>query len=163
MAFVILCLRKALMKKFFKEHYKKIILFSADFFVLVAFIIANPLSSFMLSLDSECRWKRFGFECGTCGGTHFVNDLTNGRIFSAFFDNQYLFILTLFFFISLVLLHFLWLGKSKTAKNILRVMYSIPSLVILVSGFFVFTLLRNLPAIISLFERFFEIVASGQL
>jgi hypothetical protein len=151
------------MKDFFKKHYKKLILFFTDFSAVVAFIIANPLSGFMLSLDSECGWKRFGFECGTCGGTHFVNDLTSGRILSAFFDNQFLFIVTLFFFVSLILLHFLWLGKSKLAKRILRIMYSIPSLVILVSGFFVFTLLRNLPQLINLFERFFETLSSGQL
>lgn len=148
------------MKNFFKKHYKRLIVFSLDFLTVLGFIVCRPISAFMLTSDTECSWLRFGFTCGTCGGTHFVNDFTSGRFISAFFDNQYIFFLTVYLLFSLVMLHFFLLGGKRFAKKILSVMYSIPALVIVVTAFPVFIFLRNLPHIIDLVSRFFEIIAS---
>jgi len=98
----------------------------------------------MLAGDGECPWLLLGGKCITCGGTHFVNALTGGRIAEAFGHNPFLFLLTVFFAVSWVLLHLHWLWEKPVAKCALQGMYSYRVLLVWIFGMVAFFFLRNL-------------------
>ena len=106
------------MKQFFKAHYKKIIILGIDVLCVIAAVLARPMSEWMLTSDSACAWTLWGGQCLTCGGTHFVNDLTSFRIIAAFMDNQFLFILTLYFLVTMVMLNLMMLFDLAFAKKV---------------------------------------------
>jgi len=154
------------MKEFIKKHYKKIIILSIDVLCLIIALCCKPLSDLMLSNDSACIWTTLGGQCLTCGGTHFVNDLFSLRIADAFMDNQLLFIATIYFAITLIVVNLLWLFDLSFALKILKWMYNIPVLIVFSVGTIAFLLWRNLPELIrvieiapALWEKILEIAA----
>lgn len=154
------------MKEFLRKHYKKIIVLSIDALCLIIALCCKPLSELMLSSDTDCLWASLGGQCLTCGGTHFVNDLFSLRIADAFMDNQLLFIVTVYFAITLIVVNLLWLFNLSFALKILKWMYNIPVLIVFSVGTIAFLLWRNLPALIravevapALWEKILEIAA----
>ena len=135
------------MKNFFKAHRKKIWIVSMDVLCLPAAILFRYLSALMLQGDSVCVWVRLGGQCITCGGTHFVNDLLSGRIGMAFWDNQFLFVLCVYFAVSWILLNLYWLFDLAFAKKMLGLMYNIPMLIIFCVAMFGFLFWRNIHLI----------------
>ena len=136
------------MKAFLKKYYKKIIILSSDLACLIAALVCAPLSEALLrDTDQVCVWMRFGGQCVTCGGTHFVNDLLSGRIGEAFSDNQLLFVLTVYALLTLIALNLWLLFDLAFAKEVLSRMYSIPSLIVFCVLFFAFLFWRNWNAI----------------
>ncbi len=101
------------------------------------------LSGVMLAAEKPCRWTLVGAQCGTCGGTHFVNSLLNGRITEAFHYNEFLFFCMIFLVISYILLHLWFFFDAAFAKKMLRYMYSIPTAVIAPGLFMYFIFWRN--------------------
>lgn len=106
----------------------------------------------MLTWDTQCQWVRLGGKCVTCGGTHFVKALLNGRFAEAFQHNQFLFLLTVFLAVSFVLLNLYWLFDVKFAKVILSRVYRFPTLIIMLSLMVGFFLARNIPVFIRVAE-----------
>ena len=117
----------------------------ADFLLIPSGFFFRWLSAYMLSIPKPCPWTLFGGKCVTCGGTHFVNSILNGRFIEAFNHNQFLFLLTVFLLLSYVLLHLYVFFKTDVVKKILRIIFSIPTLIIVLSAMLLFLLLRNLP------------------
>lgn len=146
------------MKQFFKVHYKKITVLSLDVLCLLAALICRPLSASMLESGSECYWSLMGIRCFTCGGTHFVNDLLSFRIGAAFADNQLLFIMTAYLGASLILFNLLWLFELGFAKKVLKVMYSIPALILMGVGMITFFVWRNWALIMRILRLLVAIV-----
>lgn len=144
------------MKDFLKKHYKKLIIFPLDFFILAGFIICRPISGLMLSVESECTWKLFGMQCATCGGTHFVNDFTSFRFIDAFFDHPYFFVLTLYVIVSLIFLNLFMIFNKPFAAKVLRYMYNLYFAAAAVLALALFTFVRNLPAIIEIVPLIIE-------
>ena len=146
------------MKEFFKRHYKKFIIFPLDFILIAGFIICRPISAAMLSVESECLWNLLNMKCATCGGTHFVNDFTSFRFVDAFLDHPYFFVLSLYVIVSLVFLNMFMIYGSRFAAKALRIMYNLYFAAIAVLLLALFTIGRNLPAIIELMPKFIEII-----
>lgn len=93
----------------------------------------------------------------TCGGTHFVNDLLSGRIVDAFHDNEYLFLLTIYLAITMLLLNLYYLFRLTFAKKILSVMYNLTMLIVFLASIFAYLFIRNIP----LWTRLIEVISSG--
>ena len=127
---------------YMKKHFEKIMIVVLDLSVFPLILLCRYLSQFMLSVDTTCFFTLFGGKCISCGATHFVRNLTSGRIVDAFFDNQFYFICALYLALSLIVLNLL-LFDLKIAKKILSAMYSIPSLICFLSGMIAFFILRN--------------------
>lgn len=141
------------MKPFLKKHAKKIMLLACDLLCVIAALICGPLSGVMLQdANHSCVWALMGFQCLTCGGTHFVNDLLSGRIGAAFMDNQFLFIATAYLAVSLIVLNLWLLFDWGFAKKVLGWMYNIPTLIVWGVGVLAFLIWRNLPMMTSMLQ-----------
>ena len=140
------------MKKLLR--FRKPIILIADALVIPALIFCEWLSNQMLATNSTCAWTLLGGKCITCGGTHFVNTLLNGRFVEAFNHNQYLFLLAIFFAASIVLLNLYLLFDLGFAKAALKKMYNIPALIIACVSVLAFLVLRNMPLWFRLFHMF---------
>lgn len=138
------------MKLFFKKNYKSIIIIAFDILCIPIALICKLLTNGMLKTDNPCMWTKLGGQCISCGGTHFVNDLTSFRFIDAFFDNQLLFVLTVYFFITLILFNLWWIFNLSFPKKILKLMYSIPSAVIFAYFIIGFTIWRNIPMFLNI-------------
>lgn len=140
------------MKAFLKKHKWPLLLIAADVLVVIGCIVCRWLSGRMLESETVCLWLLLGGECLTCGGTHFVQSLLSGQIVEAFHHNEFLFVTTVYLALSLLLAHPAVLLKAKWAKKLLRWMYSIPSLILFLTGMTVFAVVRNLPLMIRVVE-----------
>lgn len=129
---------------------KNRILLAADVLLIPGAFFFQWLSGQMLARPSDCPWNYFGGKCVTCGGTHFVNTLLKGQLAEAFHHNQFLFICTVVLALSYILLHLWWLGGSSLAKKALRIVYSIPGLILFCVSMIAFLLIRNLPVFVML-------------
>jgi len=136
-----------------KKHPKLTLIF-ADTLLLPGFFLCRWLTGQMLSTDRPCAMAAIGGQCITCGGTHFVSDLTHFRLLEALQDNPFLFALTVFLLLSLIFLHLWILFSLPVFKKLLKRMYSIPSLILWLSGMLVFLIIRNIP----LFLRILELI-----
>ena len=141
------------MKRFLKKHYKRIIVLLLDAMIVPGALVCKLLTEHMLETEATCAWTVFGGKCLTCGGTHFVRDLsafilggdiTSGfekhYLLDAFLDNQLLFVMTLFFFVTLVMFNLWFVFGLDLGKKGLKIMYSVPSAIIfgvVVIGFLV--------------------------
>lgn len=135
------------------NHRKRNILIAlCDLALLAGAVPLRRLSEWMLTRESDCLWARLGGQCLTCGGTHFVRDLLSGRVVDAFWDNPYLFILTVFFALTLVLLNLSCLLGWRWAGRLLSRLYCFPVLIAFCAGLFVFLFVRNLPLLTRLAE-----------
>ena len=137
-------MKKILNKKFF------LLLF--DVLLIPGLFFCERLSDYMLSQYSVCLWVRLGGKCLTCGGTHFVNTLLNGKIAEAFAHNQFLFALLIVMIVVWILLHLHWLGHIEWAKKLLSKIFSIPALLILIFFIMVFFFVRNIPVFLRVAE-----------
>lgn len=126
-----------------KKLYAKIILLMADALILPAVLLCRWLAGRMLSTDSICLWMALGGECISCGGTHFVRNLCSGHIGQAFHDNEFFFCVAVVLVIAWVLVHLHLFFHSRVAGKLLRWIFSIPSLIIALTGMVVFLILRN--------------------
>ncbi|MBQ7835962.1 MAG: DUF2752 domain-containing protein [Clostridia bacterium] len=110
----------------------------------------------MLAVDDPCMWTLMGGKCVTCGGTHFVNSLLNGHVIEAFHHNEYLFFLTLYLILTVVLINIAILAERKLPAKILEQMYNVPAVLILCGLLLLFLILRNIP----LWIRIAEVIAN---
>ena len=140
------------MKAFLKKYKWPLLLLAADVLVVIGCIVGRWLSERMLESDTVCLFLLLGGKCLTCGGTHFVRSLLTGQIVEAFHHNEFLFITTAYLALSLLLAHPAVLLKAKWAQKLLRWMYSIPSLILFLTGMTVFAVVRNLPLIVRVVE-----------
>lgn len=132
------------------------LLLAADLLLIPFLCLCKYLTDQMLSHVSICPWVRFGGQCITCGGTHFVNTLCSGDIAAAYHHNQFLFVMTVLLFISYVLLHLYWLGGIPWARKTLVCVYSIPGLVIASLFMMVFLIARNIVPFTRIAEYLFR-------
>lgn len=132
---------------------RRLLAIAVDLSFIPLWFAAKYLSKLMLSTEFSCGWARIGLRCVSCGGTHFAEALLNGRIIEAFSHNQFLFILGVFFALSLVLLNLWLLFDLKGARMALKKLYNIPSLIIWMSFMFVFFIGRNLSTITFLLQE----------
>ena len=140
-----------------KKHYKLWIVL-LDVLIAPGIFLCRWLTDTMLSTDNPCVWTLFGGQCITCGGTHFVNDLANFRIFAALQDNLFLFVLTVFLLLTLVFLN-LWLVFGiPFFKKVLKKMYNIPSLIIWLSVMVLFVIVRNVPAVFRICQALLQML-----
>lgn len=131
---------------------KKFFLLLFDVLLIPGLFFCEKLSDIMLSQYSVCTWVRLGGQCITCGGTHFVNTLLNGKIAEAFSHNQFLFLILVLLLVSWILLHLDWLFGISWAKKVLSWIFSIPTLIILLEIMMIFFLIRNIPVLIRITE-----------
>jgi hypothetical protein len=148
------------MKQFLKKHYKRIIIISFDILLIPTMFICNLLTNGMLKTDNPCMWTKLGGQCISCGGTHFVNDITSFRFAEAFMDNQLMFLTVMYWAITLVVLNLYFLFNLTFAKKILKVMYSIPMFIIFVLSIFGFLFWRNIPLIINVFKILWYMIST---
>ncbi len=128
-----------------KLKYYQYLLIAADILLIPGLIFCEWLSDRMLATTSTCMWTLLGGKCITCGGTHFVNSLLNFRIAEAFRHNEFLFVLTALLLVVFVLLNLSWLFRVKFATAALKKIFTIPSLVLVMSFLLIFLLVRNIP------------------
>lgn len=118
-------------------------LLAGHLLVVPAALFFRYLSGRMLQTSTVCSWQLLGAKCPTCGGTHFVNELLSGNILEALKHNAFLFLLTMFLAVSVVLLDLeVWFGLSF-AKKLLRKMYTISMLIFFGVLLILFLILRN--------------------
>ena len=132
-----------------------VLIIAADLLAVPMMFFCAKLSDWMLSIYTVCAWTKFGGKCVTCGGTHFVNSLLDGKIAEAFNHNQFLFVVGIILVISYIALHCYVLFNSKIAKRVLLIIYSIPSLVIFLSSMLIFLLWRNVPVFMLIADMIF--------
>lgn len=132
------------MKK--NNRLNKILIICTDFLILPFLYLCRYLSRFMLDfMPDTCMYAKFGAKCVTCGGTHFVNELSKGNLLEAFNHNQFLFLLMIFFIVAFIFLNIYILFNSKVAKKVLSIMFCLKTLYIIVGVLVVFLFLRNIP------------------
>ena len=134
------------------KKYKKLITIIFDVLLIPAGFICEKLTDVMLTTNELCLWVKVGGKCATCGGTHFVNAILNGHIIEAFHHNEYLFLLAIYFAVTIVLLNIVLLFEKKLPLKILKHMYNVPAVLILSVLLFLFIILRNIPLWIKLAE-----------
>ena len=117
----------------------------------------------MLSHNTVCIWTVLGGKCLTCGGTHFVNSLLSCDIVAAFQHNQLLFAAAVILVITFILLHLFLLGKMKFAKKLLKIIYSIPSVVIAAFSTLVFLFVRNIPMFVNIYKIIKHMIQNSTL
>lgn len=137
---------------------KKYLILIADILIIPALILCEHLTDFMLSRSNPCPWTLFGGKCVSCGGTHFVNSLLNGRIAEAFEHNGFLFLITLVLAVSFVLLNLDWLFGLRFPKKVLSGIYSIPTLIGTLALMLIFFFVRNVPVWIRIAELIFSVL-----
>ena len=129
---------------------RKYILLAGDVLLIPGLIFCEWLTDRMLSVSSVCMWTYFGGKCITCGGTHFVNTLLNGRIMEAFCHNEFL-------------LNLYWVFGVEFAKKILKKIYNIPVLIITVSVMLLFLFVRNIPAFINITKLLIDAIQKANM
>jgi len=144
------------MKAFLKKYQWPLVLIAGDILLIIGGFLCRWLSGRMLESDTVCLFLLLGGKCITCGGTHFVRSLLTGQIVEAFHHNEFLFITTAYLALSLLLAHPAVLLKAKWAQKLLRWMYSIPSLILFLTGMTVFAVVRNLPLIVRVTEMLLQ-------
>lgn len=132
------------------------LLLAADFLLIPFLFLCKHLTDLMLSRVTVCSWVRFGGQCVTCGGTHFVNTILSGDIAAAYHHNPFLFVMTVLLAISYVLLHLYWLKDIQWARKILIKVYSIPGLVIASLFMLAFLIARNIVPFTRIAEHLFR-------
>jgi hypothetical protein len=137
-----------------QKHYKLSLLIG-DGLLLPGMLLCRFLAKGLLTTNRVCGWTRWGGKCITCGGTHFVQSLLSGQFIEAFHHNEFLFVSTAYWALSLVLLHPWLLCRANWAKKALRWMYNIPTLILFFVGMLLFIILRNLTPITWLLGRIF--------
>ena len=135
---------------------RKYWLLAADLAILPGLLLCKLLSGFMLSYTTQCPWMALGGQCVTCGGTHFVNALSGGQIGAAFQYNPFLFLVTVFLALSLILLNLHWVFEVKYAKTVLTKLYSFPTLIVGLGLMLLFLVLRNIPVFIHVGQIIFS-------
>ena len=128
---------------FLIQKHKKKLLLACHLLAPLAALFFRYLSSQMLKTTTVCPWQQLGAKCPTCGGTHFVNALFSGKIFTALEYNAFLFLLTLFFGVSLVFVDFSVWFDMPFAKKALQKMYTTPVLILFCVLLVLFLILRN--------------------
>ena len=130
------------MRAWVRKH-KKRLLIVAHILAVPALILLHLLSDGLLSTRRECSWRRIGALCPTCGGTHFVNALSRGDLLGALRYNAFLFLLTVFFALTLIFIDLsVWFDLSFP-KKALKKMYSLPMLITLGVIMILYLILRN--------------------
>lgn len=130
------------MRAWVRKH-KKRLLIAAHILAVPALILLHLLSDGLLSTRRECSWRRIGALCPTCGGTHFVNALSRGDLLGALRYNAFLFLLTVFFALTLIFIDLsVWFDLSFP-KKALKKMYSLPMLITLGVIMILYLILRN--------------------
>ena len=138
-------------------HNKKLLLLLiADLLLIPALFACRELSKVMLSQESTCVMVLYGGQCITCGGTHFVKTLLSGQMIEAFHHNSFLFILTVIFAVSYILLHLFWLAKWEFVGKVLKTVYSIPGLIVVMVWMLGFFFVRNIPVFIKIANILFQ-------
>ncbi len=127
-----------------------------DILILPAIIFFERLSDYMLAINGQCLFKIVGGECVTCGGTHFVNAILNGKIIEAFNYNQFLFAVAVTAVTVWVLLHLVCFFSINWAKKALKKIFSLKSLLFWSLYVFAFLFLRNLDLLYSLIQNAFK-------
>ena len=137
---------------------KKYLILIADILIIPALTLCERLTDSMLSRSNPCPWTLLGGKCVSCGGTHFVNSLLNGKIAEAFEHNPFLFFVTLVLAVSFVLLNLDWLFGLRFPKTVLSGIYSIPMLIVTLSLMLIFFFVRNVPVFIRIAELIFSVL-----
>lgn len=132
---------------------KKFLIIITDILVIPILIICEKLTDYMLMFDKACPWTVFGGKCVTCGGTHFVNSILNGRIVEAIEHNIFLFVMLIVLVVSFILINLYWIFNIDFARKILLKIYSISSLIIAVIFMLTFFFIRNIPVFQSIIEH----------
>ena len=131
-----------------KKLYNKKILILCDLLAIPATLFCRWLTGAMLATESPCLWTLFGFQCATCGGTHFASSLLHGRIGQAWHHNEFLFLLAILAVVVWVLVHLHLLCRAQWAGRVLRRVFSFPAVILLLAGTGVFLLIRNWAALL---------------
>lgn len=146
------------MKEFLKKHYKKIIIIPIDILVVPALVFFRWLSGQMLLTEKTCPWVLLGGQCISCGGTHFVNDFLSGKFFSAFLDNELLFVITIYIIIGFVFANLFCLSDFKFAKNALICMFNVFIIGYFALFAFAFLIVSNIPLFIEIAQLLIELI-----
>lgn len=130
------------MKTWICKH-QKLLLLLCHLATIPAVLFCRYLSEQMLQMNTVCPWILLGAKCPTCGGTHFVKALLSGDILGALEHNVFLFLLALFFVVSLILLDLAVWFRLEFAKKALQRLYTIRTPVYWGVLMVLFVLLRN--------------------
>ena len=129
-----------------------------DIALLPVLFLCKQISNFLLKrTSSACIWTALGGKCITCGGTHFIRDILSGNFAAAFRDNEFLFLLTVYFALSWLLCNLYWLFRCSLAKQLLARMYNRPTLILFCITAFAYVIIRNIPMWIRIGEHFISL------
>ena len=135
------------MFRFIKKH-PRLCMLLADATWIPLWIGFYFLSDYLLTnTDSVCDWTRWGGQCLTCGGTHFVKEFLSFHFAEAWEQNELLFFIAIYTLLTLLVVNLLVVFRWRFAKTILKCMYNIPVLILFIAGAIVFFLVRNVPAV----------------
>ena len=109
---------------------------------VLAFALAAPsLTRRMMDSLPTCMFLRYGYQCPSCGGTRCVKYFFTGRFADAFSMNPYIFCMILYMALLLILLNVQLI--TERVKPVIRVMTHYITVIVLVSAFAAFGILRN--------------------
>lgn len=135
-----------------------LLLLLADASVIPGCLLCKWLTEQMLSTTRPCAWSYFGGRCVSCGGTHFVNTLVQGKLGEAFMHNQLFFVMGIVLVLSWVLFHVAVIFQAKFAKKILKAVYSIPGLIVTGVSVVLFVILRNIPLFVRIGQMVIQLI-----
>lgn len=121
----------------------KQIVLTLDILAFPAIWALKWLSAIMLTTHIPCEWTKWGFRCGTCGGTHCVNAFASGNLATAFSYNPFVFASLWYGIVSILLLNAAVLCRAQWAKKALHKMYSLTMFFVAIGLYVLFIVLRN--------------------
>ena len=134
----------------FFVKYKKNLVILLDILLIPMMLGCKLVTGGMLTQDHPCSWTYVGAQCGSCGGTRCVNHLFSGDILGAIELNPFVVLCVLYLLFTVVVLNLLVFTKLNWPGKWLRKMYGMGALIISLSGYMLFTVLRNIPWLIAL-------------
>ncbi len=122
-----------------------------DVAVIPGYFFCCWLLQVMLDGGKPCKWTQVGAKCATCGGTHCVQSFLQGDILESFFWNPMVFCWILYAIATWILLNLRFLFRMPRVGALLKGMYSLQAFFVALGVFLTYTLLRNIPFLISVF------------
>jgi hypothetical protein len=125
------------------KNRKSYVLF-LDLGLVIAAIVAAPLSRWMIACFPDCPLAVMGFLCPACGGTRCVRAFFSGDFLGAFWFNPFFFVLIFYLGAALVLLNMGVLLRIKWADQAAQIMTGWQAVIITAVIFAIFGVVRNI-------------------
>ena len=120
-----------------------VIVLVIDLIVLMSVFFRTYVFSTVESLFSPCFFAENGMLCPTCGGTRCVRAILSGDILSAFRYNAFALFAFVYGVFLLLMYNLYYIFGVKWSRRVVSILLNYKMLVIILSSFVIFGIVRN--------------------